>query len=129
MERGTGLPRPEIALHATSESRRRGALRANEVRRERSQTFREKLAERVEAELDSIIASFREAWMAGDWRAGQALIHEAFGLPVHRVEDDRDVTIVVRSLLDVEDEPGVLGEAELASELADGTTPRLALDP
>ena len=53
-----------------------------------------------------MIDSFRQAWQNGDWRAAQALFHEAFGLPVQRVEDDRQVTIVVQSVLDTSEFEG-----------------------
>src|SRR5262245_28068703 len=99
------MPRPtDVALHATTESRRKGALAAAAAKREKREReawgFREALRERIDAEVESMVASFRQAWLADDWKAAQALMHEAYGLPQQRLEADRDVTIVVRSVLD-----------------------------
>src|SRR5262245_15496366 len=103
----------------TQEQRRRGALTTNSRHRERAKPFRLRLAEAVDAELESMIKSFRDAWMAGDWRAAQALMHEAYGQPTQRLEVDRDVTIVVRSVLEQAAETLELGP-DLVQELEAG---------
>ena len=103
----------DVALRATTESRRKGALAAAVAKREKREReawgFREALRKQVEQKLESMNASLRDAWLAGDWRAAQALMQQAYGLPQQRAEADRDVTIVVRSVLadppiDVDDE-------------------------
>jgi len=90
------MPHPVI----TREQARQGGLTTAARKREKVQPFRQRVAAAVDRELEDMIASFRTAWQAGDWRAAQALMHEAYGLPTQRVEVDRDVTIVVRSVLE-----------------------------
>src|SRR5262249_59548285 len=99
------MPRPDLAQYSTSETRRKGALRANEVRRERAKSFRQRLAEKLEAEADEVFQSFARAYREGDWRAAQAIIREAFGQPAQHFEGNQTVTVVVPSVVPPQDEP------------------------
>jgi|ERR1051325_5435124 len=104
----------DLASVSTPETRRAGALAAAEAKRDKKRSFRERLAVVVDRELDGMLESFKNAWMQGDWRAAQALMHEAHGLPVQRVEGDRTVTVVVQSVVPGEAIDAVAEEVEAA---------------
>ncbi len=61
------MPRPtDIALKASTESRRRGALAANAKRRENSLTLRERIARHLERRADELTTAFIAATGTGD---------------------------------------------------------------
>jgi hypothetical protein len=95
----------------TAEERRRGAIRANEVRRERGKSMRERFAEKLEADAEELYAVFKRAWEGGDWKAAQAALNQAFGRPPQSVaigSDPEPVQIIVGSVLGP-DEPPLTG--------------------
>ena len=75
----------DVNQYATAESRRRGALRAAEAKRERSKTFRQRLGEKLDERAEEIVEQLLAAG-EHDWRALIALIHEAYGRPAQAVE-------------------------------------------
>ena len=60
------MPRPDITLHASAESRRKGALAAAERKRELGKTVRERLAEIAQDEAERIASVYLEAMEAAD---------------------------------------------------------------
>jgi hypothetical protein len=93
------VPRPDITLHATAESRRKGALVAAERKRELGKTVRERLAEIAQDEAERIAAVYLEAMEAADGdgnpdhrarvRAADALLAQAFGRPPLSIEVEK----------------------------------------
>lgn len=79
------MPRPDITKVATAESRRKGALRAAEVKRERAKSFRQRLADKLDERADEIINRLIDA-SEEDWRAITAALDQAFGRPTERHE-------------------------------------------
>jgi hypothetical protein len=83
------VPRPDITLHATAESRRKGALAAAERKRELGKTVRKRLAEIAQDEAERIAHVYLKAMEAQDGegnpdqrarvRAADALLAQAFG--------------------------------------------------
>lgn len=73
------------AHELTTEDRRKGAARTNEIRSEAAKSFRQRLAE----ELDRRAADTIDKLLAAgddDWRAIVAAVDQAFGKPTERRE-------------------------------------------
>lgn len=89
----------------TTEERRRGAERTNQIRRERGKSVRERFADRLQSDADKLYDTFIKATEQGDWRGAQALMAEAFGRPASQVELtgrlDNTLSIEVKSSLAV----------------------------
>ena len=105
------MPRPDITLHATAESRRKGALVAAERKRELGKTVRERLAEIAQDEAERIPSVYLEAMEAADERgnpdhrarvrAADALLGQAFGRPPLsiEVEQQSEEIIIISPLM------------------------------
>jgi hypothetical protein len=65
---------------------RKGGIASGITRRERGKSVRQRLAEKLEADADSIYQAFRTAYLAGDYKAAEAALNQGFGRPPQDVE-------------------------------------------
>ena len=79
------MPRPDITQYATTETRRKGAERTNEIRREQAKSFRQRLAEKLDERAEEVIQGLLAAGK-DDWRASVAAIEQAHGKPTAALE-------------------------------------------
>lgn len=88
-------PSPKSGYALTLADVRKGravqAARQRERRDEARKTALERLAEKLEAEADTILATYMAAIRDGDWRAAEALYDRVYGKATQRQEIE-DVT-------------------------------------
>ena len=88
-------PSPISGHSLTKEHSRQGgiarAARYRAAREEARKTALERLAEKLEAEADTILATYMAAIRDGDWRAAEALYDRVYGKATQRQEIE-DVT-------------------------------------
>ena len=63
----------------TDEERAKGRAAALAKRREMGRTVRERFAQKLEREADALFKAFSDAYQAGDWKAAEAILNQAFG--------------------------------------------------
>lgn len=76
-----GVPQHQL----TTEERRRGAERTNQIKRERREQMEEQAQQLLDSKLVEVLADWLEQGKE-DWRAYQAFLHETYGKPGQRVE-------------------------------------------
>lgn len=79
------MPRPDITKIATEESRRKGALAANEKRRQQGLSLRARVAEELEKQAGELVAAALGKAKDGDWQAFLALWKQTHGQPAVEV--------------------------------------------
>lgn len=112
---------------ATPETRRKGALAAAAKRAEEGKSARQKLADKIDKDVNAVYASFKNAWKQGDWRAADAALNQAFGRPDGRMDLAITGSLEVEhsrrlSLADVAGLAAELGAAQPAIEPASEPT-------